>query len=266
MDISSLHHPKESLYKVLALLFGSLFWLAIILSTMGMVFLFLIPVAILLWIAEKTFQTIIYGHGVEVNDKQFSQVDEMVKEVAAEMGITDIPTTFVFNAEGMTNALAVKFMSKKYILLYSSLIDLMWDEQGQQKLRMVIAHELAHHAAGHVNFWRNLIIKPALFMPFLGAAYYRSCEYTADRIAAHFMEDEAATVTALISLASGSRELMPQISVAAFVEQEQKVPALFGFIQEIYASHPRMTRRVIAILSYYQSQDSIEPIRVEQVA
>jgi len=94
----------------------------------------------------------------------------------------------------------------------------------------VIAHELAHHAAGHTAFWRNLLIKPAFFIPFLGAAYSRACELTADRVAAAWLRDPAASKSALILLASGSLRFRKQVDLQAFREQERLVPPFFGWL------------------------------------
>jgi Zn-dependent protease with chaperone function len=120
---------------------------------------------------------------------------------------------------------------------------------------MVVAHELAHHAAGHMNFWVNLLMKPANLVPFLGSAYSRACELSADRIAASCIpQRREAAITAMICLASGSQMLTGQTSIAAFRAQEQQIPGGFGFVQEVLSSHPRMTKRIAAIEAFYDRQ------------
>ncbi len=137
--------------------------------------------------------------------------------------------------------------------LFSSLIDILWQDDNQDRLGVIIAHELAHHAAGHVNFWVNLLMKPAMLIPFLGSAYSRACELTADRISANYINNEDACVSSLVTIASGSRELVSQTNKEAFIYQETMVPGFFGFLQEVLSSHPRMTRRIIAIHKFYES-------------
>ncbi|MFC3153029.1 M48 family metallopeptidase [Litoribrevibacter euphylliae] len=248
MNISELRHPKENLYRTLCMVIGGICWVALLLGTLFSILIFLIPIAISLWISEKFFQASIYGNAVHVNNQQYSKLDGIASDLASQLGLASRPEMFVLNSEGLTNALAIKFLSGKYVLLFSNLVDLLWDNSDKEnRLRFVIAHELAHHAAGHVNFWLNLLMKPAMFIPFLGAAYSRSCELTCDRIAAELVKDHQASSQALISLASGSRELVAHTEKSAFIAQEQRVPGIFGFMQEILSSHPRMTKRLIAV-------------------
>jgi len=251
MNISELRHPKEKLYRTLCLVFGGLIWVGLLLGTMFTILVMLIPLALFLWIAQQFFQASIYGNAVHVTENQYSKLNKIASEVSSQLGIKDAPEMFVLNSEGLTNALAIKFLSGKYVMLFSNLVDLLWeDTEREDKLRFVIAHEQAHHAAGHVNFWQSLIMKPAMLIPFLGAAYSRSCELTCDRIAAELVRNQEASTCALITLVSGSRELISETDKAAFIAQEARVPSVFGFYQEILSSHPRMTRRVIALNDY----------------
>ncbi|MGF1768337.1 M48 family metallopeptidase [Enterovibrio makurazakiensis] len=255
MNISEIRHPKEALYRTICLIVGSLIWLALLLGTYFFVLIFLIPIAISLWIAEKFFQVSVYGNAVNVNSKQYPAIDTIAKEFTASLDLKKQPEIFVVNSQGMTNALAIKFLSGKYVLLYSDLVDLLWQKDNKEdQLRFVIAHELAHHAAGHMNFWTNLIMKPAKLIPFLGAAYNRSCELTSDRIAAELVKNQKASIDALIALASGSASLFDLTDKVAFIEQENRVPSGFGFIQEVGSSHPRMTKRVMAVNEYGHSK------------
>ena len=253
MNINMLRHPKEKLYRTICMVVGGLAWIGLLLGTAFSILLFLIPIAIVLWISEKFFQASIYGNSVMVSESQYEKVYAMVKSTAKDLQLPNVPTTFVVNSDGMINAVAIKFLSKKYVLLFSSLIDILWNDENQDRLNVIIAHELAHHAAGHINFWVNLLMKPAMFIPFLGSAYSRSCELTADRIAASYINNESACVDSLVTLASGSRELVSQTNKEAFIHQETMVPGFFGFLQEILSSHPRMTRRIIAINQFYKS-------------
>jgi len=254
---TKLRHPKESLYRTICMTVGGLIWLSVLWGIGLSVLAFIIPIAFFLWIGEKFFQASIYGNAVFVNEEQFVDLNAIVKDVATQLDIDDCPKTFIVNADGMTNALAIKFLSSKYVLLFGSLVDLLWEDQPRQdKLRMIIAHELAHHAAGHTHFWINLLIKPSLFVPFLGSAYSRACELTADRIAADCVKNKIASVESLIALASGGRELLSQTNKDAFIRQEQYVPGFFGFLQEVLSTHPRMTKRVIAIEDFYAMNGS----------
>jgi len=255
MSVNTLRHPKEKRYRILCMVIGGLLWALALFGSAFTILGVLIPLAIVLWISDRFFRAAIYGNAVRVSSEQYPQLNAIVQEVAQQLQLTQVPDTFVVNAGGVTNALAVKFLSSKYVLLFSSLVDLLWEEDNNDRLRMVVAHELAHHAAGHVNFWINLLMKPAMLVPFLGSAYSRACELSADRIAASCIpQRREAAVTAMICLASGSRVLTGQTSITAFRSQEQQIPGVFGFIQEVLSSHPRMTKRIAAIDLFYDHQ------------
>jgi Zn-dependent protease with chaperone function len=258
MNISKLRHPKEALYRTLCLVFGLLLWVPLLIVAI----VFIPFVAFFLWIASMFFKASLYGNAVKVSENQFKELHEIKLDLSNQMNIKNAPEFFIFNADGAMNALAVRFLNTKYILLFSSLVDLL-NTDDKQQLKAILAHELAHHAAGHTGFWLNLAMKPAMFIPFLGAAYSRSCEYTADRIAVHFVGD--AVSDALLQLACGSSALSEKLSTDKFLEQETQVPVFAGFINEIYSSHPRMTRRIAEVIQYNTS-DAVVSISTQQAA
>ena len=57
---------------------------------------------------------------------------------------------------------------------------------------------------------------------------------------------------ALIGLASGSEKLSPNLDTDAFVRQEAEIPGFFGFVNELYSTHPRTTKRVIELDKFSQ--------------
>lgn len=263
ISVNELRHPKEKLYRLICMIVGGMIWAGLLLGTVFSILFMLLPLALILWIAGRFFRATLFGNSVLVNEQQYAELNAIVQEVGQKLSLKRVPDTFVVNAGGLTNALAVKFLSTQYVLLFSSLVDLLWEDKNTDRVRMIVAHELAHHAAGHVNFWIGLLMKPAMFIPFLGAAYNRSCELTADRIAAACVPTSRdAAVTAMITLASGSQVLTPHTSVEAFKRQEQQIPMVFGFLQEILSSHPRMTKRILAIEQFYDTR-SIQPVAAQ---
>lgn len=118
------------------------------------------------------------------------------------------------------------------------------------ELSTIIGHELAHHAAGHTSFLRNLLIWPGRIVPFLGGAYGRACELTADRIGLALTGDLQAAQNALIAITSGSQSLADQTDIEAFIRQENDIPSVMGFVHKVFSTHPRMTRRVIELQNY----------------
>ena len=98
-------------------------------------------------------------------------------------------------------------------------------------------------------------MKPATFIPLLGAAYGRACELTADRIGCDVTKNLLASQNALVSIALGSESLANDTNIEEFLLQENEIPEFMGFIHKISSSHPRMTRRVIEISNFYKIQN-----------
>ncbi len=137
----------------------------------------------------------------------------------------------------------------------SDLVDLMLKRNKIDELSMIIGHELGHHAAGHTNPWKNLLLKPATFIPLLGAAYGRACELTADRIGYAVTRNHTAAQNALVAIALGSESLANDTNIDEFLLQEKEIPEFMGFIHKIFSTHPRMTRRVIEIANFHKIQN-----------
>lgn len=252
-DVNALRHEKEKTYFNVMLVVSIIVWVLCSLAVLGFliaglpVVLFAVFIA---WLSGLYFKAVVFGNSVHVNEKQFPELYEIATKQAAELGLSKCPMIFVENGDGLVNAFAVRRLSKKYVILQSNLVDLMLSNGRMDELSVIIGHELAHHAAGHVAFFRNLLIAPGRIIPFIGAAYGRACELTADRIGYALVGKKEAAEKALIAIALGSRALKEQANTQAFMAQEEHIPSFMGFIHKIFSSHPRMTRRVIEIEKY----------------
>jgi Zn-dependent protease with chaperone function len=255
--VSKLRNGKEGTYRVVTLVVGILLWPLVIfgvlsalaspepqVSTMVAVYLvYAVLIWIFLYISSLFYRAHAFGNMVLLGPKQFPELHAMVTAAASELGFKEAPKTFLYNSNGLFNAFARRLFGGRYVFLTSALVDANSDEQ----VRFVIGHELGHHAAGHLNAWLNFLRAPSQIVPFLNAAYSRSREYTCDSIGAHLSKDLAASRGALQMLGCGCRRLNQTMSCEAFMAQEAMVPPAFGFLNEIFRSHPRLTRRVAAI-------------------
>lgn len=244
--VSSLRHPKEEAYFVLGAIAGGIAWLFIIWLVI-LLFWLAIPVALLLWILDQSFKAKLLGNSIRVSKEQYPDIFEIVQSHSQLIGLKNIPNVFIVNSQGAINALAIKFLKDKYVILFSDLVDLMLAHGSNKELSAIIGHEIGHHAAGHTAWWKQILLKPAMFLPFFGTAYSRACELTSDRIALYLCGDKDATYRGLIALACGSRVLGPKTNIEAFKQQEKSLSSLFAFFHDLYSSHPRITKRVIAL-------------------
>jgi Zn-dependent protease with chaperone function len=256
--VKTLRSGKERFYAPLMMIAGILLWIVIALAAVvalgsprGTVLLkvyvtYAIAITVAVQIFAAAYRATAFGNMTLLGPDQFPELHDMVKTAAREIGLARTPITFVYNSNGLFNAFARRLLRKRFVFLTSALIEASVDEQ----VRFVIGHEVGHHAAGHLNFWRNLIKLPAFFVPLLAPAYSRARETTCDNIGAYLSGDFEASRSALQMLGCGCRRLNQSMNCEAFIAQEAQVPPIFGFLTEIFRSHPRLTRRVANIRDY----------------
>lgn len=245
-QLSALRHPKESTYFTLGAIAGVIAWFGLI----WIVILFIwvaIPVIISLWIADQFFKAKLMGNSVKVSKDQYPGIFEIVEKQSRLLKLDKTPEIFITNSEGSTNAVAIKLLKNKYIILRSGLVDVMLSHGTTDELSSIIGHEIGHHAAGHTTFWKKALLMPAMFLPLFGPAYSRACELTADRIGMFLCGNKDAACRGLMALACGSKLLSSKSNITAFIEQERHLPPLFAFFHDLYSSHPRTTKRVLAL-------------------
>jgi Zn-dependent protease with chaperone function len=260
--VDHMRHSKERLYGRLMVIFGGAIWgcviagviYAAIVGATSILVLIGIYVAygVLIWLAivigKFLTRAYIFGHFVLIGPEQFPNLYQMVVEGAATVKLPEPPVAFVYNSGGLINAFALRLIGGRYVWLTSALIDADTDAQ----VRFVIGHELGHHAAGHLDWRLNLLKLPGWIIPFLGAAYARSREYTCDRIGAYLAQDLEAARSGLQVLACGSVRLNAAMNPQAFEDQEAMVPPIAGFILHIFSFYPRLSRRVEEVTRYFQ--------------
>ncbi len=249
-----LRHPKERTYGSIMIVIGTVVWLAVLAFLAYAVFRGswgLLPVvifyALLIWLSgliiAAFFRARAFGHNVLITEQQCAHLHEMLVEGAGQLGLKTVPVAFIYNSSGVINAFARRMLGRPYVFLTSMLLDVDTDAQ----VRFVIGHELGHHAAGHLDWKKNLLKFPAHFVPFLPQAYSRGRELTADRIGAFLANDLHASRGALQMLACGSARLNPVLNHEAFAAQEAMVPGFFGWLLAIISYYPRTTQRVAAL-------------------
>ncbi len=249
---AALTHYKssnEATYNALLCIIGGLLWALLAVSLLSdgsagifIIAIYAIPVVIVLTISALLFRATAMGNMVLVNEQQFPHIHQMVVEGSERLGMTP-PETFIYNANGVFNAFARQVFGRKYLLLTSSIVEVTTDEQ----IRFIVGHELGHHAAGHLNFWLFMLRLPARLVPFLHKAYSRQCEYTSDKLGLYVTRNVHDSCTALSMLACGCQKLNPKLNLTAFEKQETLVPETSGYFAEILRTHPRLTRRVLAL-------------------
>ncbi|WP_392455418.1 M48 family metallopeptidase [Chryseomicrobium aureum] len=247
MQSSQIQSSRETLYFIISLLFSILIYIAAIVSVVGIAIALLVA-AFIVYIQLMMLGSI-RGNGVRIHQNQFPEIYARTQQLARDMGLAKTPDIFVVQSEGALNAFATRFLGRDMVVLYSEVFELA-REQGQDELDFIIAHELAHVKRRHV--WKNLLILPAGFIPFLSQAYSRSCEYTCDRHAAYMIQNPAAAKRALTLLGMG-KGMYKEVNEDAYVQQIETESNAIVWLAEVLSTHPRIPKRVQAISQFAQT-------------
>jgi Zn-dependent protease with chaperone function len=182
------------------------------------------------------------GNAVRVSAKQFPLLHRMAAEHSRRLGLKEVPSVYVMESGGLLNAFATRFLGRDFVIMYSDVLELAL-EQGEGAVGFIMGHELAHIWRGHLKHrWLTL---PGRFMPYLGAAYSRACEYTCDRIGA-FCQPEGA-ISGLLALAAG-KQLHAHVDVKEYAAQAETERDFWTKRVELMSTHPLLPKRVAALL------------------
>jgi Zn-dependent protease with chaperone function len=146
------------------------------------------------------------------------------------------------------------FVHHSCALIDTKSADFWLKRKGIKELRMILARELAHHAAGHTHMLKNFLMAPAMFLPLwgtlVGKAYRRESELSADRIGMALAGDLESSSRALVYAAYGSENLTIKANISSFINQESQLPSVSFFINDLFSNIPRITKRVLYLEAY----------------
>lgn len=153
------------------MVFSSIVWLVLIVSVVGILYGAFILLFMLM--APALFLAHVRGNGVRVSERQLPDLNARVRAASEKLGLPQPPEVYVIQAGGVLNAFATKLLSRKYVILFSDLMDQCHDPR---QCDFVVGHEVGHLAAGHLRW--NAFLAPYHLLPWLGTAYSRAREYT----------------------------------------------------------------------------------------
>ncbi len=225
---------------VMVLLAAVAIWLLLALSIIGVVYAGLI--AVFLFFSHVMFIAHIRGSGVRLGPEQFPELWERVTTLSRQSGMAQSPEGYLVQAGGSLNAFATKLFGGRMIVLFAELLDACGDDDAARD--MVIGHELGHLKLGHLDwFW---LTAPGRFVPFLGQAYSRACEFSCDRWGASLCGDRGGAARGLAILAAGGAR-GPKVNLQAFVAQRQTLDTGWMAIGCWLSNYPPLSARIEAI-------------------
>ena len=237
--VGSLIHPKEKFYFGISVVISLLIYLLLVVSIFGIVYLVIGVITAL--IAHGLFIGNLRGNSIRVSEKQFPEVYRLTQQLAHQMELNPVPAIYVLQAGGLLNAFATRFLGRDFVVIYSDVLELAYTK-GEAELAFMICHELAHIKRKHLT-WRWFLY-PSMFIPFLGSAYSRACEYTCDRFGAHYRPDGA--LGGLLVLAAGTM-LYHNVNVQEFINQVESEQGFWIWFSEVLSTHPNLPKRAAAL-------------------
>lgn len=196
-------------------------------------------IMIALWIIVRAglFVGHIRGNGVKITKNQFPDIYAIIEKQCEKLRM-DIPSAYILQSGGMLNAFATKFLGRNYVVLYSEILELAY-EQGQDALEFIIAHELGHVKRKHMT--KSLLLFPSKFIIFLPLAYSRGCEYTCDNIG-NALSPNGAT-DGLLILAAG-KDIYKKVNADEYINEEENDRSFWKTLAEMLSSHPNLPKRI----------------------
>jgi Zn-dependent protease with chaperone function len=220
------------------------------------------PVALAVEASVRLFKQLgkhqLLGHAVKVSDRQFPRIHRITKTACDRLQIT-MPQVFVVNSP-VFNAGTLGTNDDSFIMVHSALVN----EYSDEELLTVIGHECGHIHNSHVAYLTALhyltymagMFLPWILQPALVAlrTWSRRAEITCDRAGMLVSGDQAASERAITKLAVGSRKLYEEFNLDAFLEQHEEGSHGIGKYMEVFATHPWLPKRVLAMRVFGDSQ------------
>jgi Zn-dependent protease with chaperone function len=235
-------NKKEKFYYGFSLIISLILYYVLLKNSEFLIYL--IPYVIYIVIFVFFSQVILVGHlrgnAVEVTKDQFPEIYQIANKQSLALKLKKPPKIYLLQGGGMLNAFATKFLSNNYVIIYSDIFEMAYDE-GIKAVEFVIAHELGHIKRRHVGLFNTLILLPSYIIPFLYFAHSRAKEYTCDNIGC-FLSPKGATKGILI-LASG-KKLYKKIDEQSYIKNYDKSTGFVTWFSEIFSTHPHLVKRL----------------------
>jgi Zn-dependent protease with chaperone function len=242
-------YKHEQAYFVIALFVSIITYAALLVSVIGIVYVVLfMGISLFLHALMLAYIRI---NGVRLNPDQFPEIYEKVKALCDKIEISFVPDVYVLESSGELNAFATRFFGRNMIVLYSTIFELI-EQEAEDELTFVIAHELAHIKRRHIS--KQLLILPAMWVPGLRQAYSRACEYTCDRYAAYYTQNLEAAKNSLTMLAIG-KSLYKYVNRNQYLNQVNEEKGFFVWLSEKLSTHPPLPKRIDHIDRFLNQAD-----------
>jgi Zn-dependent protease with chaperone function len=183
--------------------------------------------------SDRSLRLMFLASGVRVNERQFPQIYDMLRDGSYVLDLPRVPELFVTQSP-IVNAMTLG-SDRPFIVVTTGLVDLLDPEE----LRYTVGHELGHVLSGHAVYRTMLyhLVRLAARIAWMPIGYIglraiiwgleewqRKSELSCDRAGLLAGQDPDAARRALMKMAGGGR--MSELNPDAFHEQAHEYDAV----------------------------------------
>jgi len=252
----ALVYPGEKTRFAITATLAILFWIVVILGTVGLALIYVLFIFIGYCFAQSAFISYLRGSAVKITPEQFPDLHARVASCCDRLGMSIPPDAYLMHADGIFNALATKFLGRNYIVLYTSVVDAL--DERPEALNFYIGHELGHIHRKHLNW--SAPLAPVAWLPLLGAALRRAEEYTCDRYGLKSCATADDAKAGLAALAAGHSR-WGRLNYSAYADQRHAVTGFWGSFHEFTSDYPWTAKRAHAIDELASGTEPRQPSR-----
>ncbi|BDH77644.1 M48 family metallopeptidase [Actinomyces naeslundii] len=199
---------------------------------------------LIVWIIRAVTYAQLRANSVQMSPTQFPEGYRMVVEAAQEFGLRRVPDAYVVLGNGQINAFAAGHGFRRFVAVYSDLFEIGGQVRDPEALRFIIGHEVGHLAAGHVSYLRLIFSQLVSYVPFLGQAFSRAQEYTADN---HGYAYSPEGVPGAMGVLSGGKYLGAEVNTHALADRATREKGFWLHMSNWLSTHPINTWRAHAL-------------------
>ena len=249
-------YKHEPTLFAFSLAISIVFWLVLIVSTLGIALLWMLFFWLFYLFAQSALISYLKGTAVRVGPSQFPDLHSRVVQSCQKLGVATVPEIFLLNGDGIFNAFATRFLGRNFMVLFSDIVDAM--EAQPDALNFYIGHELGHIHRKHI-LWASVLF-PASVLPLLGAAYSRAREYSCDLhgLACCPRPDDA--LRGLSALAAGGKR-WKSIDISHYIDQVEATGGFWMSLHELIADYPWLVKRVARLMASAEGREPNFPRR-----
>ncbi len=198
-------------------------------------------VVLMSFLGEFWFAAYLRVNAIRVSPAQLPELHRAVLSSCQRLCL-EPPEVYVLQ-QNVWNAFAARFLGRNVVVLLSGAIDSILLKGDMEQLTWLVGHELGHHRAGHLLFWRKLVSLGS-WCVWARLWYQRRCELTCDRLALYCVGNLQPSQRALINATVGA-QLAGEVNLKEAMRQwEQHAGEFFVKYRTLYSAHPHLLCRL----------------------